>query len=137
MPITFQNITIEGGFTVAPIAAPVVPTDTYWANVSYLSQTASTNAQTNNTFLDSSAAGLTITRFGSPTQGSITPFTVANGTSYSTATNGGSSSLAGSGQYLKSAASAGLSFNGDLTARYTSPVRVTVRASQGYREGKR
>jgi hypothetical protein len=115
MPITFQNVTITGGLQL--VSAGVAPPsgDPDWANVSLLMNTTSTNAQTNNTFLDSSAAGLTITRFGSPTQGSITPFTVANGTNYSTATNGGSSSLAGGGQYLKSVASAGLSFNGDFT----------------------
>ena len=111
----FSGITITGGFNVAPLSAPVVPTDAYWANVSFLSETASTNAQTNNTFLDSSSAALSISRFGSPTQGSVTPFTVASGSSYSTSTNGGSSSFAGGGQYLKSAASAGLSFNGDFT----------------------
>jgi hypothetical protein len=115
MPITFQNVTITGGLQLVSEGAAPPSGDPDWANVSLLLNTTSTNAQTNNTFLDSSAAGLTITRFGSPTQGSITPFTVANGTSYSTATNGGSSSLAGGGQYLKSVASAGLSFNGDFT----------------------
>jgi hypothetical protein len=111
----FSGVTMTGGFSVAPIAAPVVPTDPYWANVSLLMNTTSTNNQTNNTFLDGSTNNFTITRTGTPTQGSFTPFTVANGASYSTATNGGSSSLAGGGAYLKSVASAGLSFNGDFT----------------------
>jgi hypothetical protein len=106
------NLSLSGGVTFTG-AAPAG--DQYWANVSYLSETTSTNAQTNNTFLDSSSAALSISRFGSPTQGSVTPFTVASGSSYSTATNGGSVSFAGGGEYLKSAASAGLSFNGDFT----------------------
>jgi hypothetical protein len=111
----FSGVTMTGGFNVAPLSAPVVPTDPYWANVSFLSETTSTNGQTNNTFLDSSSAALSISRFGTPTQGSVTPFTVAGGSSYSTSVNGGSSSFLVSGDYLNSAASAGLSFNGDFT----------------------
>ena len=75
----FSGVTISGGFSVAPIAAPVVPTDPYWADVSLLMNTTSTNNQTNNTFLDGSTNNFTITRTGTPTQGSFTPFTVANG----------------------------------------------------------
>jgi hypothetical protein len=111
----FSGVTMTGGFGVVTGAAPVVPTDPYWANVSFLSETTSTNGQTNNTFLDDSLNALSISRFGTTTQGSYTPFTVANGSSYSTSTNGGSSSFLVSGDYLKSAASAGLSFNGDFT----------------------
>jgi Concanavalin A-like lectin/glucanases superfamily len=109
----FSGVTMTGGYSVLTGAAPVG--DQYWANVSFLSETVSTNGQTNNTFLDSSSAALSISRFGSPTQGSVTPFTVASGSSYNTSTNGGSSSFAGGGEYLNSAASAGLSFNGDFT----------------------
>jgi len=109
----FSGVTMTGGYSVLTGAAPAG--DQYWANVSFLSETTSTNGQTNNTFLDSSSAALIISRFGSSTQGSVTPFTVASGSSYNTATNGGSSSFSGGGEYLKSAASAGLSFNGDFT----------------------
>jgi hypothetical protein len=115
MPIDFQNITITGGLQLVSAGAAPPSGDPDWANVSLLMNTTSTNAQTNNTFLDSSSAALSISRFGSSTQGSVTPFTVASGSSYNTATNGGSSSFSGGGEYLKSAASAGLSFNGDFT----------------------
>jgi len=112
----FSGITITGGFNVAPLSAPVVPTDPYWANVSFLSETTSTNGQTNNTFLDSSTNNATITRFGSTTQGSYTPFTVANGTSYSTATNGGSGYFNGTTDYLSAPNSAAFDFGtGDFT----------------------
>jgi hypothetical protein len=112
----FSGITITGGFNVAPLSAPVVPTDAYWANVSFLSETASTNAQTNNTFLDSSTNTLTMTRVGTPTQGSYTPFTVANGSSYSTSTNGGSGYFNGTTDYLTTPAAQIFNFGtGDFT----------------------
>jgi hypothetical protein len=111
----FSGVTISGGFSVAPIAAPVVPTDPYWADVSLLMNTTSTNNQTNNTFLDGSTNNFTITRTGTPTQGSFTPFTVANGASYSTATNGGSGYFPGS-SYLTAPSSTNFAFGtGDFT----------------------
>jgi hypothetical protein len=42
--------------------------------VSLLLETTSTNGQQNNTFLDSSTNNFTITRNGTPTQGSVTPY---------------------------------------------------------------
>jgi hypothetical protein len=52
--------------------------DLYFSNVPLLLNTTSTNGQQNNTFLDSGTAnggvGFTITRNGTPTQGSITPY---------------------------------------------------------------
>ena len=111
----FSGVTISGGFSVAPIDAPVVPTDPYWADVSLLMNTTSTNNQTNNTFLDGSTNNFTITRTGTPTQGSFTPFTVANGASYSTATNGGSGYFPGS-SYLTAPSSTNFAFGtGDFT----------------------
>jgi hypothetical protein len=54
------------------------PTDPSFAYVPLLLNTTSTNGQQNNTFLDSGTAnggvGFTITRNGTPTQGSITPY---------------------------------------------------------------
>jgi hypothetical protein len=49
-------------------------TDPNFKNVSLLLETTSTNGQQNNTFLDSSSNGFTITRSGTPTQGSVTPY---------------------------------------------------------------
>jgi hypothetical protein len=54
-------------------AAPT-PTDPSFAYVPLLLNTTSTNGQQNNTFLDSSTNNFTITRNGTPTQGSITPY---------------------------------------------------------------
>jgi len=56
-------------------AAPT--TDASFAYVPLLLETTSTNGQQNNTFLDSSTNNFTITRSGTPTQGSITPYWTA------------------------------------------------------------
>jgi hypothetical protein len=110
MTITFQNITITGGFSVDPIAAPVVPTDPYWANVSFLSETVSTNGKQNFTYLDGSSINATISTAGassaSLTQGSFSPYPANNTTSYSAATNGGSGFFPGSAAYLSAPSNA-------------------------------
>ena len=49
-------------------------TDPYFKYVPLLLETTSTNGQQNNTFLDSSTNNFTITRNGTPTQGSVTPY---------------------------------------------------------------
>lgn len=48
--------------------------DASFAYVPLLLETTSTNGQQNNTFLDSSTNNFTITRNGTPTQGSVTPY---------------------------------------------------------------
>jgi hypothetical protein len=56
-------------------AAAAAPTsDPYFPYVPLLLETTSTNGQQNNTFLDSSTNNFTITRNGTPTQGSVTPY---------------------------------------------------------------
>jgi hypothetical protein len=55
-------------------AGPAPTTDTYFPYVSILLNTTSTNGQTNNTFLDSSSNTYTITKNGTPGQGSFTPY---------------------------------------------------------------
>ena len=57
-----------------PSATPAVVTDPYFMYVPLLLNTTSTNAQQNNTFLDSSTNNFTITRNGTPTQGAFTPY---------------------------------------------------------------
>jgi hypothetical protein len=54
--------------------AVVVAPDPYFPYVPLLLETTSTNGQQNNTFLDSSTNNFTITRNGTPTQGSVTPY---------------------------------------------------------------
>ena len=51
-----------------------VATDPYFQYVPLLLETTSTNGQQNNTFLDSSTNNFTITRNGTPTQGSVNPY---------------------------------------------------------------
>ena len=53
---------------------PAPTTDPSFGYVPLLLNTTSTNGQQNNTFLDSSTNNFTITRNGTPTQGSITPY---------------------------------------------------------------
>jgi hypothetical protein len=108
----FSGITVTGGITSAFAA----PTDPYWANVSFLSQSVSTNGQTNNTFLDSSTNNFTITRVGSATQGTVTPFIMTSGASYSTSVNGGSGYFNGSTDYLTISSNAAFTLGtGDFT----------------------
>jgi hypothetical protein len=52
----------------------VTVTDSNFANNVLLTKTTGVNTATNNTFLDSSANNFTITRSGTPTQGSFTPY---------------------------------------------------------------
>jgi hypothetical protein len=51
-----------------------VATDPYFPYVPVLLETTNTNGQQNNTFLDSSANNFSITRNGTPPQGSVTPY---------------------------------------------------------------
>jgi len=55
-------------------SAVAVTPDPYFKYVPLLLETTSTNGQQNNTFLDSSTNNFTITRNGTPTQGSVTPY---------------------------------------------------------------
>jgi len=55
-------------------AVAAANTDPYFPNVTLLLEPTSTNGQQNNTFLDSSTNNFTLTRSGTPTQGSVTPY---------------------------------------------------------------
>jgi len=59
---------------VVSLGSVVIPGDTNFASNVLLTKTNSINASTNTTFLDSSGNNLTITRVGTPTQGSVTPY---------------------------------------------------------------
>jgi hypothetical protein len=91
-----------------PSATPAVTTDPYFMYVPLLLNTTSTNAQQNNTFLDSSSNTFTITRNGTPTQGAFTPYQPSG---YWSGYFDGTS-----GQYLNTVANAAFSFGtGDFT----------------------
>ena len=65
-----------------------VAVSSFFNLVTLLLNTTSTNGAQNNTFLDTSSIGNTVTRNGTPTQGTFTPFSQTgwsnffNGTSY-------------------------------------------------------
>ena len=82
--------------------------DEYWPFVSLLLHGDGTNAAQNNTFLDSSSYGATVTRYGNTTQGSLNPFVSAY--PYAVATNGGSGYFDGTGDYLTVPDSAAFTF---------------------------
>lgn len=71
--------------------------DPYWSNVSLLLPGDGTNGAQNNTFIDSSASALTVTRNGDTTQGSKTKYTIPANTSYTASAYGGSGYFDGSG----------------------------------------
>jgi hypothetical protein len=124
-----QNIQISGGLVFTPeILTP--SGDPYWANVSLLMNTTTTNDQTNNVFLDSSTNTFTVTRNGTLTQGSFTPFTLASNTSYNTSVNGGSGFFNGSTAYANVATNAAFAMGtGDFTLEawiyYTGATPIT------------
>jgi hypothetical protein len=64
-------------------ASGVAPTtDPNFNNTVLLLETTGTNGQQNNTFLDSSTGAFTITRVGTPTQGTFTPFSQTGWSGY-------------------------------------------------------
>jgi len=72
MPITITGAAVTGGALITVPSTTVG--DPYFPYVPLLLNTTSTNTQTNNTFLDNSTNNFTITRTGTPTQGSVTPY---------------------------------------------------------------
>ena len=89
----------------AKAAAAAATTDPSFRYVPLLLESTSTNGQQNNTFLDSSTNNFTITRTGTPTQGSVNPYWTA-----------GQWSVYFSSSYLSVADSASLRFgSGNFT----------------------
>jgi hypothetical protein len=85
----------------AGYAASPPSNDPQFSNVSMLLNDTGTNGQQNNTFLDSSVNNFTVTRNGTPTQGSVTPYwSLGLGVPYSAVTYGGSGYFSGTSQYL-------------------------------------
>jgi len=97
MSVTLSNLTMSRVSAGTSGSTPPAG-DPYWSSVSLLTETTSTNTQNNNVFLDSSTNNFTVSAAGSLTQGSFSPFAVANGASYSAATNGGSAGSFANGQ---------------------------------------
>jgi hypothetical protein len=94
MSVNLSNLSMSRVSAGTSGSTPPAPSgDPYWSSVSLLTGTTGTNTQNNNVFLDTSAVGRTITRTGSPTQGSLAPFAISSGASYNPSTNGGSGSF--------------------------------------------
>jgi hypothetical protein len=83
MFLAFQKIT-------QALRGVSVAVSSFFNLVTLLLNTTSTNGAQNNTFLDTSSIGNTVTRNGTPTQGTFTPFSQASG--YWSVFNSGSSS---------------------------------------------
>ena len=115
MSVTLSNLTMSRVSAGSSGSTPAA-SDPYWSSVSLLTETTGTNTQNNNVFLDSSTNNFTVTRAGSTTQGSFTPFAVANSASYSIATNGASAYFNGTTDYLSVPSNAAFDFGtGDFT----------------------
>ena len=85
--------------------------DPYFDNTVLLLHGDGTNNAQNNTFLDSSTNNFTITRNGTPTQGSFSPYAL-NGVAYSPTLHGGSGYFPGvNGNYLSVPSNAGFNFS--------------------------
>jgi hypothetical protein len=98
-------------------AAAGATTDPYFNSTTLLLETTGTNGQQNNTFLDSSTNNFTITRTGTPTQGTFTPFSQTGWSGY----------FDGSTDYLNAAANAVFAFG---TAAWTVEAWVYVTTLQ-------
>jgi hypothetical protein len=81
------------------VNVPILYFDIYWDNTVLLLHGDGANNAQNNTFLDSSTNNFTITRNGTPTQGSFSPYPL-NGVAYSPTLHGGSGYFNGSTDYL-------------------------------------
>jgi len=94
--------------------------DPYFSSVSMLLHGDGTNGAQNNTFIDSSTNAFTVTRNGSTTQGSLSPYRQYNLTApYSTSVIGGSGYFNGSTNYLSVATTTALGFGtGDYTVEF-------------------
>ena len=70
---TLQNLSSTGNFYITQVNI-LQPSDVYFKYVTLLLHGDGTNGAQNNTFIDSSSNAFTITRNGTPTQGSVSPF---------------------------------------------------------------
>lgn len=84
-------------------------------NVSLLLSGDGTNGAQNNTFVDSSGNGRSVTRGGNITQGSFSPYGPKSGSSYDPALHGGSAYFDGSGDFVTLGGLTSTYLSGDFT----------------------
>lgn len=92
--------------------------DPYFKQTTLLLHGDGTNGAQNNTFLDSSTNNFTVTRAGNTTQGTFTPFSVAEGQ--------WSNYFDGTGDYLRTPSSTSLDCAGDFTFECNFYLTATV-----------
>ena len=108
MAISIKGVTVLGRTGFGPVVVAYVPPANYSLLTSLFLTGDSTNGSNNNTFIDSSTNNALVTRFGTPTQGSFSPFSPVVPALYSPSLHGGSMYFAGAGDYLQLANTAGL-----------------------------
>jgi len=74
MTFSFQNFNFRGDFNITTPIGGAAPSDPYFKYVAMLLHGNGTNTSQNNTFIDSSTNNFTITRGGTATQGSFSPY---------------------------------------------------------------
>ena len=95
MAMQISGVTIQGGMNILPSAgAPSpsptpAPSDPDFSNVVFMFDGDGTNGAQNNTFVDGSSNGYTVTENGTVIQGSFSPYSLPSGRAY-TGTDGGS-----------------------------------------------
>jgi hypothetical protein len=114
-------------FAASKSGRAATATDPYFPYVPLLLETTTTNGQQNNTFLDSSTNNFTLTRSGTPTQGSVTPYW-PNGY--------WSNNFSGSGQYLNIPYNSAFDLaSGDFTIEFWVNTTSTSAYATGIRLG--
>jgi hypothetical protein len=117
MALTLKGITVTGRASMH-VSSVAPTTDPYFNSVSLLLSGDGTNGAQNNTFIDSSTNNLTITRGGTPAQGSLSPYSP----------DGWSGYFNGTTDYLTTASSSGFTFG---TGNFTVEFWVNVLTKPG------
>jgi len=107
MTFSFQNFNFRGDFNITtPVGGAAAPSDPYFKYVAMLLHGNGTNTSQNNTFIDSSTNNFTITRGGTATQGSFSPYDttwsnyfIRASSQYLTVSNAGSQFTFGTGAF--------------------------------------
>ena len=114
MPMQISGVTIQGGMNIlpragAPSPSPTPgPSDPDFSNVVFMFDGDGTNGAQNNTFVDGSSNGYTVTENGTVIQGSFSPYSLPSGRAY-TGTDGGSIYIGGNQNNYLSVSAGGFS----------------------------
>lgn len=106
MTFSFQNFNFRGDFNITTPVGAAAPSDPYFKYVTMLLHGTGTNTAQNNTFVDSSTNNFTITRGGTATQGTFSPYDttwsnyfIRASSQYLTVSNAGSQFTFGTGAF--------------------------------------